>query len=124
MLGGSAFTYRYTIVHNEFVIPAKALLNIRAEGLIFISKVFAIQLSNRFSLPLFQTPDTYQVRGFNRAASQEIEDIIFFGLEIDKRRVLDIPIVVVKIKLHDLIIRRKWFEQYNVLLDYRRRRLI
>ena len=107
MLGGSAFIYRYIIVHNEFVIPAKALLDTRAGGLIFISKVFAIQLSNRFSLPLFQTPNTYQVRGFNRVASQEIKDIIFFGLEIDKRRVLDIPIVVVEIKLHDLIIGRK-----------------
>jgi predicted aspartyl protease len=123
-MGGRAFQLPCKIVQNGLIIKAQTLLDTGANGFIFISQQLATQLCERFQLPLHQTNDACAIQGYDGKTSQQINYILFLAFEIDGHRFPETPMVVVDMNRHDLIFGRKWFSQFDVLLDCRRHSLV
>ena len=113
----------YTISTNRLGIKSFSLINTRANSYVFINTKTA-QLVERFlGVELQPLPLPYTVRGFNRKLAESAKKYIEVLLLIN-RRAIKVPIIILNLRDYDIILGRKQAVDFNVLVNYRRQRLI
>ena len=111
------------LVHNGISIATQGLADSGAGGHVFIRRQFAIRLSKRLGIPIEKTTDSLKLYRYDGKASKELQEIITCTLDVQGRRFVNTPMVVVDLH-HDIILGREWFARQDVLLDCKRRKLI
>jgi hypothetical protein len=123
LIGGDALTMPCTISTNRLGIKSSSLINTRANSYAFINTKLA-QLAERFlGVELQPLPLPCTVRGFDGKPAKSAKKYIEVLLLIN-RRSINVPIIILNLGDYNIILGRKWAAHVNVLVDYRRRRLI
>ena len=122
-MAGNAFTLTCTLRKDGIAIQVKALGDTGASGYVFLDSKFASDLCHTFKLKPKQLPQTIYPKGFNGKKGSPITHYLSFNIEIDGRRICDLPMLIVKLSSHDMIIGRNFFDYFRVLIDVHHRRL-
>jgi hypothetical protein len=69
-------------------------------------------------------PATFGVTRYKGDEAQTLQNILLLPVIINKHRFSELPFLILNLGHRDIIIGRKWFEHYNVLIHPRKRRLI
>jgi hypothetical protein len=99
---------KYKLVHNRISITTQGLTNSRAGRHVFIRRQFAIRLSKRLGIPIEKTTDSLKLYRYDGKASKKLQEIITCTLDVQGRRFVNTPIVVVDLH-YDIILGREWF---------------
>ena len=85
LIRGSAFTLPYTVSNNRLGIKTSALINIRANGFVFVNTKFAKTACQFLSLEkqLLRTP--YHMHGFDSQKANLITEYLKATLIINKK---------------------------------------
>ena len=70
-----------------------------------------------------QLPHPIYPKGFDGKKGSPITQYLLFNIEIDGRRIYDLPMLIVGLGSHDMIIGRKFFSDFRILIDVYNRRL-
>ena len=90
----------------------------------FIDTEFAKTVCKFLDVIRKQLPTPCRVQGFDGQVADSITDYLVANLIIDGRKQLKIPMLVVKLGGQDLILGRKWAADFDILIDYKNRKLI
>ena len=61
--------------------------------------------------------------GFDGKKGSPISQYLTFNIEIDGRRIYNIPLLIIELGSYDLILRRNFFDYFRILIDIHRQRL-
>jgi hypothetical protein len=124
LIGGKHFTVPCTLSFNGYGVKTLALADSGANGFLFIDTKCAHDLSKYLNLEyeILKTP--CPVKGYDGKPGTPVTKVVYLHLSIDGHRQQRVPMLVLDLGNHDLILGRKWFETFDILLDVRRRRLI
>jgi hypothetical protein len=87
LLKGDSFTFLYTISSNRLRIKTRTLINIKANGYIFINTEFAALATRFLNTKLQRLLILYNIRGFDSKIAQLITDYIKLTLLINRRQI-------------------------------------
>jgi Reverse transcriptase (RNA-dependent DNA polymerase)/RNase H-like domain found in reverse transcriptase/Integrase zinc binding domain/Integrase core domain/Chromo (CHRromatin Organisation MOdifier) domain/Retroviral aspartyl protease len=124
LLGGKSFTVPCILSKNGYGAHVPALIDSGANGLVFIDRQFALELSEYLHIPLLQLKKPCLVRGYDGKTESQATQYLRLHLTIDGNRQLDIPMLVLELGSHDLILGREWLSHFDIWLDVRNRRLV
>ncbi|RKF63249.1 hypothetical protein GcM3_140017 [Golovinomyces cichoracearum] len=118
-LGGKSWTITCTIACNGFSLTtSNALPDTDAGGYIFINRDIAKKALKYLNPQRVIDFPPSPVAGFDGKATQLIDFALILNLKIDGREIVNVTFLVINMK-HDLILGRKWFEDYGVVIDCR-----
>jgi hypothetical protein len=124
-MGGKHFRIPCTISKNGIGILQNALGDSGAGGLIFIDEVYAARVCKHLNVSPIPLDQPVPVRGYNGAEGKPVTHLLVLNLSVDGHRQRNMPMLIVDLGgRNDMIIGRKWFEQFDVMLDLRRKRLV
>ena len=123
LMAGNSFTLACTLYKDGIAIQAEALGDTGASGFVFLDSKFALDLCHTFNLKPKRLPQTIYPKGFNGKKGSPITQYLSFNIEIDGRRIYDLPMLIVELGSHDLIIGRNFFDYFHILIDVHYRRL-
>ena len=123
LMAGNSFTLACTLRKDGIAIQANALGDTRASGFVFLDSEFALDLCQTFNLKPKRLPQTITPKGFNGKRGSPITQYLSFTIEIDGRRIYNLPMLIVELGSHDIIIGRNFFDYFHVLIDIHHRRL-
>jgi predicted aspartyl protease len=110
-----------TLSFNGYSVKLEALADSGANGFVFINTLCAIDLAKFLNVKAQRLPQPIGVKGYNGKANNAITHIIRLHLTVDGRRQYNLPLLILDLGSHDVIIGRKWFEYFGVLIDPKRR---
>jgi hypothetical protein len=87
LLKGDSFTFLYTISSNRLRIKTRTLINIKANGYVFINIEFAALATRFLNTKLQRLLILYNIRGFDSKIAQLITDYIKLTLLINRRQI-------------------------------------
>jgi hypothetical protein len=94
LLKGNSFTFLYTISSNRLGIKTRALINIKANGYVFINTEFVAFITRFLNTKTQQLLILYNIRGFDSKIAQLITDYIKLILLINKRQIKVLILVI------------------------------
>jgi RNase H-like domain found in reverse transcriptase/Reverse transcriptase (RNA-dependent DNA polymerase)/Integrase zinc binding domain len=105
-------------------VTTSALADTGAGGYVFIDTSFAADLSRTLAVRPIRLPRPIIPSRYDGSAGSEIREYLLLDLELDGRRVYNLPLLILGLGTHDLIIGRNFFEYFHILVDSAERRLI
>ena len=123
-MGGPHLTVPCTLSHNGYAIQLSALADSGANGFVFINTPCAIDIAKFLNLKARRLPQPINVKGYDGQASNAITHVLQLHLTLDGRRQYNIPLLILDLGSHDLILGRKWFAYFNILIDARHQCLV
>ena len=124
LMGGDSLTTACTLRRDAIeTTKIQALCDTGASGYVFIDTRLASDLCRRYRWKLQQLPYPIYPKGYNGAKGSPITQYLTFILEIDSRRIYDLPMLVIGLGSHDLIIGRNFFHDLRICIDVFHRRL-
>ena len=123
LMAGNSFTLVCTLRKDGIAIQAEALGDTGASGFVFLDSQFALDLCRTFNLKPKRLPQTIHPKGFNGKRGSPITQYLSFTIEIDGRRIYNLPMLMVELGSHDIIIGRNFFDYFHILIDVRYRQL-
>ena len=124
LLRGKQFIVSCNLVFNGYGFKTTALADTGANGYVLISTKYAQRLARFFPLPIRTLPTPIPVRGFDGQSHQAASRYIVLHLHVDGRKQYNVPMVLLDTGYQDLILGRQWFDQLNVQLNPRLRKLV
>ena len=112
------------LVKNGLSIASLSLIDTGAGGYGFIDAEFLSLIGNRLGATLIPLRKEVRVKGYDGHSPQGITHAMKFSIQIDGRRIDDEPFLVLNLGNHEIILRRKWLAEHDVLLDCKNRRLV
>jgi hypothetical protein len=70
-----------------------------------------------------QLPYPIYPKGFDRKKGSPITQYLLFNIKIDSRRIYNLPMLIVGLGSYNIIISRKFFRDFRILIDVYNRRL-
>ena len=122
-MAGNSFTLTCTLRKDGVAIQAKALGDTGASGYVFLDSRFALDLCRTLGMKPKQLPRTIYPKGFDGKKGSPISQYLSFNIEIDGRRIYNLPMLIVELGSHDIIIGRNFFDYFRVLIDVHNKRL-
>ena len=123
-MGGPHLTIPCTLSYNGYAVQLPALADSGANGFSFINTPCAVSIAKFLNLKARRLPQPIHVKGYNGQVGSTITHLLKLHLTVDGRRQYNIPLLILDLGSHDLILGRKWFAYFNVLIDTRHRRLL
>ena len=124
LLGGQGFHVDSQLAYNGLSFPVTTLADTGANGYLFIDTKKAIELARFYNIPTEPLKQPAKTRGFSGSAGPQITHAIKLHLIVGGRRFLDQPFLILNLGQHEAIIGRRWFDEHDVWLDVRNRRLV
>src|SRR5450432_416806 len=121
LIGGSHLTVPCTLSSNGYSIKMHALADSGANGFVFIDTACAVDIAKFLNLKAQRLSSSIKVKGYDGKASNSVTHVLRLHLTIDGRRQYNLPLLILDLGSHDLILGRKWFDYFNVLIDCRQR---
>src|SRR5450432_1544087 len=121
LIGGSHLTVPCTLSSNGYSIKMHALADSGANGFVFIDTACAVDIAKFLNLKAQRLSSSIKVKGYDGKASNSVTYVLRLHLTIDGRRQYNLPLLILDLGSHDLILGRKWFDYFNVLIDCRQR---
>jgi len=113
-MGGKHFTIPYTISHNRYRIDLYALTNTKANGFAFINTACAINTAKFLNVQATQLEKPIKVKGFDGKQGHAVTYILTLYLFINRRRQTNLPFCILDLGNHDIILRLKWMEYFDI----------
>ena len=123
LMGGNSFTIACTLRKDGVALQVNALGDTGASGFVFLNTSFTSDLCRTFGLKPRRLPHTVYPKGYNGTKGPPITQYLSFNIEIDGRRIYNIPMLIVGLDSHDMIIGRNFFDYFRILIDVYHRRL-
>ena len=117
LVGGPHLTVPCTLSYNGYAVQLHALADSGANGFVFINTSCAIDIAKFLNLKVKRLPEPINVKGYNGQAGKAITHILQLHLTVDGRRQYHLPLLILDLGSHDLILGRKWFAYFNILID-------
>ncbi len=117
----------YLAVYNKqngMGIKTYTLIDTGANGFIFIDTGLASLAIRHLDVDFKELKKPYTVKGFDGKRGKTITYYLELNLYIDRIKQQKLPMLVVKLRGHDMILGRAWAEKYNTLVDCCNRQLI
>jgi len=124
LLGGKALDMSCSLIVNGFRFRTQGLVDTGANGFLFIHTSLVTLLTKHCGVSVNYFPKPIPVKGFDGKSSASITQWIQLTLEVDSRRLLQLPLLVANIGRHDLILGREWMAYFNIDVGVRSRRLL
>ena len=124
LLGGLGFHIDSQLAYNGLSFPMTTLADTGANGYLFMNTKKAIELARFHNIHTEQLKQPAKTKGFSGTEGPQITHAIKMHLIVGGRRFLNQPFLILNLGQHDVIIGRRWFEQHDVWLDVRNRRLV
>ena len=124
LLGGLGFHIDSQLAYNGLSFPMTTLADTGANGYLFMNTKKAIELARFHNIHTEQLKQPAKTKGFSGTEGPQITHTIKMHLIVGGRRFLNQPFLILNLGQHDVIIGRRWFEQHDVWLDVRNRRLV
>ncbi|ELR09245.1 hypothetical protein GMDG_08683 [Pseudogymnoascus destructans 20631-21] len=109
---------------NGLGVQTKSLADTGANGYLVINKPFAIRLSKALQSPIRKLPYSVPIRGFQRKIQGHVSEYIRLHLTVEGRRIYNCPFVLLDLGAQDVIIGKKLFSHFRILLDSAKSRLV
>ena len=122
-MGGPQFTVPCSLSMNGYTVALRTLLDSGANGLAFVDTRCANDLAKFLNLIPTPLPEPIPVKGYDSKSRATVTHILRAHLTIDGRRQYNLPLLILDLGSHDLILGRKWFDYFRILLDVHNRRL-
>jgi hypothetical protein len=123
LMGGPSLTFACTLYKDGIAIQVKALGDTGACGYIFLDSRFASDLCRVFGRKLQRLPHPVCPKGYDGKKGSPISHYLSFNLEIDGRRIYNVPMLITELGSHDMIIGRNFFDYFHILIDVHHRQL-
>jgi hypothetical protein len=124
LMGGDSLTIACTLRKDAMqTTEIQALCDTGASGYVFLNTRLALDLCRFFGLKLQQLPHPIYPKGYDGKKGSPITQYLTFIIEIDSRRIYDLPMLVIGLDSHDMIIGRNFFYDLRICLDVFHRRL-
>ena len=107
---------------NGYSVSLRTLLDSGANGFAFMNTRCAINIAKFFKLKITPLPQPIPVKGYDSKSRTYVTHILRMYFTIDGRRQFNLPLLILDLGSHDLILGRKWFDYFRVLLDIYNRR--
>jgi hypothetical protein len=118
-------TFPCSLSNNGYSILLETLADTGANGFSFIDTLCAIDIAKFLDLKAKRLPQPIKVKGYDgKTGTTGITHYLQLHLTIDGRRQYNLPLLILDLGSHDLILGRKWFAYFDVLVDARRRQLV
>ena len=117
LMGGKSFTLACTLRKDGIALQVNALGDTGASGFVFINTSFASDLCRTFGLTPQKLPQPVHPKGYDGTKGSPITQYLSFNIEIDGRRIYNLPMLMVKLDSHDMIIGRNFFEYFRISID-------
>jgi predicted aspartyl protease len=123
-MGGDSLTLACTLRRDAIeTTQIQALCDTGASGYVFIDSRLASDFCRHYRWKLQQLPHPIYPKGYDGTKGSPITQYLTFILEIDGRRIYDLPMLVIGLGSHDLIIGRNFFHDLRICIDVFHRRL-
>jgi hypothetical protein len=116
-MGGDSFTLACTLRKAGIAIQVHALGDTGACGFVFIDSRFASDLCHTLGLKPQQLPHPVYLKGYDGSRGSPITQYLLFNIEIDGRRIHNLPMLIVGLGSHDMIIGKNFFDYFHILID-------
>ena len=123
LMAGNSFTLTCTLYKDGIAIQAKALGDTGASGYVFLDSRFVSDLCRTLGIKPKRLPQAIYPKGFDGKKGSPITQYLSFNIEIDGRRIYNLPMLIVELGSHDIIIGRNFFDYFRVLIDIHNQRL-
>ena len=117
LMAGDSFTIPCMLYKDGIAIQVNALGDTGASGYIFLNSSFASDLCCVFRMKPKQLPHLIYPKGFDGKQGSPISQYLSFTIEIDNRRIFNLPMLIVELGSNDMIIGRNFFEYFRVLIN-------
>jgi hypothetical protein len=114
LIGGKHFTLLCTLASNGYGVKTSALIDSRANGLVFIDSQYATDIAEFLDLPFIRLRNPCLVKGFNGQAGKAVTYMIVLNLGIDGRRQNQVLMLILDLGNHDIILGWKWIAESDV----------
>jgi Aspartyl protease len=114
LMGGRHFTIPCTISHNGYRIDLHALADTGANGFAFIDTACAIDTAKFLNIKATKLKEPIAVKGFDGKQGYAVTHFLTLHLSIDGQRQTNIPFCILDLGNHDIILRLKWIDYFNV----------
>jgi len=111
-------------MRNGIGVTTHALPDTGADGNTFIDNDFGDKSHARLNVKIYKLPNEIPVLGFDGRSAKPITRLMVANVDVDGHLQTRLPMLMVDIGKHDLILGRRFFEDNDVLIDCRRRRLV
>ena len=119
------FIVPYSLVYNRiYIIYISILLDLGANGFAFLDTRCAkdvMKFLGRKATPLGR-PIT--AKGYDGVPGKPITHYLSLDLVIDRRRLVEIPFLILDLGNHDMILGAKWMSYFDIYPDLKRHKLI
>ena len=109
---------------NGLGVQTKSLADTGANCYLVINKPFAKRLSKALQSPLRKLPYSVPIRGFQQNIQSHVSEYIRLHLTVEGRRIYNCPFVLLDLGAQDVIIGKKLFSRFRILLDSEKSRLV
>jgi hypothetical protein len=122
-MSGDSLTLACSLRKNGIAIRTTALADTGACGFVFIDSRLATDLCRTLGVKLRELPHPIIPKGYQGDKGSPITRYLLLDIEVDGRRIHNLPMLVIGLGSHDLIIGRNFFDYFHILIDVHQRRL-
>jgi hypothetical protein len=108
LLSRKGFTILCTLYRNRCRVNTTALADTRANAFALLDTRCARKISEFLNTPLETLKRPVPVKGYNRQAGRPITSILQIHLQVNRRRLYNMPFLVTDLGHYDVILSRKW----------------
>ena len=123
LMGGIHFTSPCIISQNGIGLQTRALVDSGANGFAFLNTRFAVELAKKLNVRAKKLPRAIKVKGYDGGTPGQITHLLVLSLKLDGRSFVDLPFCILDLGSHDLILGRKFFAHFKILIDCSNNRL-
>ena len=123
-MGGSPFTVPCTLAKNGIGVDLDTLVDTGANGFAFMDTELADQLCKGLGLTLTPLPHMIIAKGYDGRKGPAVTHYLTMNLILNGHHQYNIPFIILKLGIHEVILGRKWLEYFHVNPDVAGRRLV
>lgn len=112
LMAGNAFTLAYTLRKDGAAVQVRALGDTGASGYVFLDSKFAADLCRTFHIKPQRLPNPVYPKGYDGAKGSPISQYLSFNIEIDGRRIYNLPMLIIELDSYDMIVGRNFFSYF------------
>ena len=124
LIGGKQLAFNYLVYTNGKSISLSIMVDTGANGYAFINKRTSSFTRKMLGYSRTKLVEPIPVTGFNKNYKHHLTYITTTNLYLNRRTELEVSFLELDISAHNIILGRKWLEENNILVNYRRRRLL
>jgi hypothetical protein len=125
LMGGETFTVQCSLTYNgTYVDYISALPDSGANGFAFLDTSCAKDVMKFLGCEAICLDRPIIAKGYNGVRGHPITHYVLIDLVIDRRRLVEIPFLILDLGNHDMILGAKWMAYFDIQPDLKRRKLV